>query len=129
MTGALRGGRHPTAAGGITTPMAVLDGKNYRLFKCEPCAHLSWSEEQYGRLSWRPLSLPRQFDQRFPRTAIVSGRHFAHGCCRECVPWRCLPDDHRKKAAEIVSGLSGKNTCLNEIVVPAPDAVSSIAVG
>jgi hypothetical protein len=27
-----------------------------------------------------------------------------------------------KKAAEIVSGLSGKNICLNEIVAPAPDA-------
>jgi hypothetical protein len=38
-------------------------------------------------------------------------------------------EEHRRKAAEIVSGLSGKNTCLNEIVVPAPDAVSSIAVG
>jgi hypothetical protein len=34
--------------GGITKPMAVLDsrkGKNYRLFKREPCAQLSWSEE------------------------------------------------------------------------------------
>jgi hypothetical protein len=33
-----------------------------------------------------------------------------------------IPAGERKKAAEIVSGLSGKNTCLNEIVAPAPDA-------
>jgi hypothetical protein len=37
--------------------------------------------------------------------------------------------ERHKKAAEIVSGLSGKNTCLNEIVAPAPDATSSMAEG
>jgi hypothetical protein len=37
--------------------------------------------------------------------------------------------ERRKKAAEIVSGLSGKNTCLNEIVAPAPDAASTMAEG
>jgi len=38
-----------SACGQIATPLPVLDtrsGKNYRLFRCDPCQSLTWFEER-----------------------------------------------------------------------------------